>query len=511
MNVVRSSLNMTKPKAKRPPSSLLGLKLERNRIEGVVVRRSGSGVQIQKSFQASMALDPLTNDVELVGREILNQLNAAGIRERRCAVCLPLHWALTLQVAVPEIPEEDVAEFLNLEAEKGFPYPPEELMMGTSRFRTSTGEQLATLVAIPRNHVVLLEKALKAARLKPVSFSLAVTSVQTADAETTGISLWVSDSIVELQVISGDGIVAVRSIQSHADTEAGSKAIDVDALAREIKITLGQLPRSIGQLVRKVRLFGRAELTKGLLKELRGRVEVMGLEAELGTGQRINGFTLPAGTDEAMSPAFGLAARCILAHPPAFEFLPPKVSRFPQLVAQFSSRRMFPIAAAAVFVLGVFGGPMGYRLWQESRLQSDWNRIEKQVNELAKIEGKSTKFQPWYNDFSVLNMYSNLVNCFPASGAEAYVMGVKFKEPTQNAATANEVTIQGFARDVEALTKLGVQLKKSFAKVDVKKQVRSGNGWSFDLTFLWLGRPIVPPAPRTVPVKAAVAPTVTQR
>ena len=481
---------MTKTKGKRPPSSLLGLKLERNKLEGVVVRRSGSGVQIQKTFQAPLTLDPLTNDAELVGREILNQLSAAGIRERRCAVCLPLSWAHTIQVAIPELPEEDIAEYLGLEAEKGFPYSPDELMMGTSRFRTPGGEHFATMVAIPKGHLTLLEKALRAAKLKPVSFSLAVTSVQTADAESGSglVSLWVGDNTLELQIVSGTGIVALRSLQARSEADAGAKAMDADTLAREIKITLGQLPRSIAQLLTKVRLFGRAEITKSLLKDLRPRLDHMGLATEIGTAQRINGFTLPGGSDEAMSPAFGLAARCILGHPPAFEFLPPKISRFPQLVAQFSSRKIFPIAAVAALLVIAFGGPMGYRAWQEAQLRTKWKQIEKDVTDLTKVQNNIKTYHSWYEDFSVLDMYTNLVASFPANGADATAKSVTVKEPFK-------ITVTGDARNVAQVTALEGKLKqvKRFADINTKRtsQPQAGSRVQFTVEFSWLGRPTV--------------------
>ena len=65
------------------------------------------------------ALDPLANEAELVGQEIRNHLDAAGIRERRCVVGIPLGWALTQSVKLPELPDEDIASLLQIEAERG--------------------------------------------------------------------------------------------------------------------------------------------------------------------------------------------------------------------------------------------------------------------------------------------------------------------------------------------------------------------------------------------------------
>ena len=88
-------------RTKRAPSSVLGLALTGSRLEGVVLRRSNGSLRVQKTFAASLALNPLTGDPELVGREIRNHLEQAGVRERRRAVCIPLGWALVLQTKVP--------------------------------------------------------------------------------------------------------------------------------------------------------------------------------------------------------------------------------------------------------------------------------------------------------------------------------------------------------------------------------------------------------------------------
>src|SRR6185295_7318396 len=106
--------------SRRALSSVLGLSLEGSRLEGAVVRRNNGSLQVQQTFAVTLSLDPLTADAELVGREIKNHLDAAEVRERHCVVSLPLKWALTTQVDMPDMPEEAVAEFLQIEAERGF-------------------------------------------------------------------------------------------------------------------------------------------------------------------------------------------------------------------------------------------------------------------------------------------------------------------------------------------------------------------------------------------------------
>jgi len=118
---------------KQRPSSILGLAFDGNRLEIAAVRRTNGHFQVYKTASAQLALSPLTGDPELVGREIRNVLDEAGIREKRCVVGIPLSWMLTLQVSIPELPEADIESFLQIEAERGFHSGPEALVIAEYR------------------------------------------------------------------------------------------------------------------------------------------------------------------------------------------------------------------------------------------------------------------------------------------------------------------------------------------------------------------------------------------
>src|SRR5512136_518676 len=161
-------------------SGVLGLALDGSRLDGAALRRTDGALHVQESFSVSLSLDPLTNDPELVGREIRNHLDTLGVRERHCVVGLPLKWALTTHVEVPELPEADIPGFLQIEAERNFPCDVQTLHLAASRCQAPAGKQHALLAGIPRNHLALLEQALRAAKLKPVSFGLGITALQPA-------------------------------------------------------------------------------------------------------------------------------------------------------------------------------------------------------------------------------------------------------------------------------------------------------------------------------------------
>src|SRR5215472_13576215 len=163
--------------ARKRLSSVLGLALDGSRLEGVVLRRTNGSLQVVRSLSVSLSLDPLTADAELVGREIRNHLDAAGVRERNCVLGLPLKWALTTHVEVPDLPEADRASFLELEAERGFPCDVQTLLVANLSCQEPGGRQHAILVGIARTHLTALEKVLRAAKLKPLSFSLGLSAL----------------------------------------------------------------------------------------------------------------------------------------------------------------------------------------------------------------------------------------------------------------------------------------------------------------------------------------------
>ena len=281
------------PKRSRTPGSLLGLNLQAGRLEGVALRRSNGSVHVQQILSAALALNPLNGDPELAGREIRNHLEQAGIRQRKCAVCVPLAWALTLPVKVPAMPAEDLPSFLELEAERGFPYSPEALSVASSVHRLPGGETHAFLVAIQRQPLEQLDKVLRAAQLRPVSFTLALPALQPAHLEPERgiLALLPGENAVDLQITALGGWIALRTIEGAVETEAGQRRLQPDVLHREIRVTLGQLPAELRQRVRTVRLFGSGDFAQRAETELRPRIEAMGLQfervAEYSPGPRI--------------------------------------------------------------------------------------------------------------------------------------------------------------------------------------------------------------------------------
>lgn len=401
------------------PSSLLGLALDGTRLSGVVVRRTNGSLKVEQSFQVSLSLDPLANDAELVGREIRNHLEAAGIRERRCAVCVPLSWAMTLHTKIPEVPEEDVASFLQIEAERGFSSDADTLIIERSRYRAPGGEEHATLVGINRSHLARLEAGLRAAQLKPYSFSLGITALQQPDADPArgALALAIGELGVGLLITLGGGVAVLRALEGALSTEGGHRELQTDHIAREIRITLGQLPADARAAVKRVRIFGSHDLARNLASDLRERLTPTGVTVEAVTSYAPDefGVQLPSGLDP--SPAVSLAARLLAGRGTGFEFLPPRVTAWQQFSTRYASKKLGLAGLIGGAAALLIGGLFGYQSWQLSRWGTQWAQIQPRVREVQDMQQQIRKYRPWFDEsLYCLSILRGVTEAFPEDG-----------------------------------------------------------------------------------------------
>lgn len=460
-------------------TSLLGLALDGSRLEGVWLKRAGDSLQVAGSFAVTLALDPLTATPELVGREIRNHLDAAEIRERRCVVALPLKWALVAQTKLPQLAEVDVAGFLQLEAERGFPCDITTLITATSRSKSATGEEQATFIGMPRSHINALEATLRAAGLKPEGFALGITALQRPAAD-AALALTIGESHVGLQITQGGGISLLRALEGAIENTGGRHTLHPDLIARETRITLGQLPDAVRASLRRVRVFGPRELAQQLTDELERRVSPMGLSVEVVSRYDAKEFGLTIPADAPVSAAFSLAAEKLSGYAAAFDFLPPKVSQYQQLMARYGTgklRKVGLIAGGTVaLVIGAFLIQQLF-LW---RYQSRWADIQTQVKELETTQAKIKQYRPWFDESArSLSILRQLTQSFPEDG----VVTAKTIEVREG----NLVTCTGTARDMNSLLAVQKKLTASGNVVDVKlNRIQGKSPMQFTFDFRWV-------------------------
>ena len=446
-----------KPKIKKQKrlTSLLGLTLDGSRLEGVVLRRNNDSLQMQQTFSVMLTLDPLTAAPELVGREIRNHLDAVGVRERNCIVGVPLKWALTAHAEMPELSGDDAASFLQLEAERGFPCDVATLRLAESFSPLPGGKQHVIFAGIPNSHLTLLEQVLAAAKLKPVSFSLGLSALQSpSHKDSDGVlALAIGDSQVGLQITCGGGVAALRALEGAIENEAGRRILHADNVAREMRITLGQLPAELRDKVKRIRIFGPRELAQQLADEMELRFKAMGMGIEVVTAYGPNDFRAQLPVTATLSPSFSLAARRLLEQSPTFEFLPPKPTLLQTIAAKYSSGRLRTVGTAVAAVVLIVVGLFLYQQWQLIRLRKEWTGMEAKVVELTKLSDKISKYQPWFDEsYRSLSILDQLTKVFPERGTVT-VKTIEIRDG-KDAREGTVVTCSGSATDNTALLKM---------------------------------------------------------
>jgi hypothetical protein len=462
-------------------ASLLGLVLDGSRLDGVVLRRPNGALQLHQTFSVILSLDPLTAAPELVGREIRNHLDAAGVRERHCVVGVPLKWTLTAHTELPPLPEADIASLLQLEAERGFPCDVATLRLANSRCPLSAGKQHVTLAGIPNAHLAVLEQVLAAAKLKPVSFALGLAALQPPAGEASDgvLALAIGESLVGLQTTCGGGVAALRGLEGAIEEEAGRHVLHADHVAREARITLGQLPAELRNAVKRIRIFGPRELTQQLADEMELRFEPMGLKIEVVSAYAPNEFGVQLPPEAPVSPAFSLAARWLAGQTPVFEFLPPKPSALEQLIAKYSSGRLRSAGAVAAGVLAIAGGLFLFQEFELILLRARWSAMSAKVQELDGFQQQIRQYRPWFDDtFQDLTILRQLTLAFPEDGSVT--------AKTLEIHAGNTVTCTGTAQDNGALLRTLNQLRTTDGVTDVKLQQIRGKSpmqFSFDVHY----------------------------
>ena len=466
---------------RKKPSALVGLALDGNQLDGVVLRRTNGSLQVQQTFFVKLSLDPLTNAPELVGREIRNHLDAAGVRVRHCVVAVPLKWAHVTHTKVPDLPEADLTSFLQIEAERGFPCDISTLMVATSRYRGAPGDQHATFIGVPCSHLDTLDQVLRGAQLKPAGFSLGINALQRAGLESSEgvLALAIGETTVSMQVTGGGGVAALRALEGAVETEAGQTQVLTDLVARETRITLAQLPAGVRDSLRRIRIFGPPDLARELAKEMEARFQPLGLKVEVVPGYAPGEFGVQLPPNSKVSAAFSLAAWHLAGRETPFEFMPPRVTLWQQLLARYSSGTLQRVAVTAGAAAALAGGLFLFQQIQLWRLRSQWNQIAGRVHDVNDMQQKIRQFRPWFDDsIRSLRILRQVTEAFPEDG----VVSAKTVEINDQ----NGVTCSGVARDNQALLKTMERLGTSRSVSDLKlDQIRGRSPMQYTFEFRW--------------------------
>ena len=459
--------------------SVLGLALDGSRMDAVVLKQTGGALQSVQNLSVSLTLDPLTAAPELVGREIRNHLDAAGVRERNCVCGIPLRWVMTAHTELPPLSDADAAALMQMEAEKGFHADAATLQVDDSRTPLTGDKRNILFAAVPRTHVETLEKVLAAAKLKPVSFSLGLTALQPAASEKSNgvLALFVGETNVGLQVTCGKGVVALRTLEGTVEGEAGRRTLHADVVAREVRITLGQLPTELRDAVKRFRVFGAPDLARQLADELETRFVSYGVRVEVVTRYAPDDFAAQLPVETSLSPAFSLAAACLTDRKPVFEFLPPKPGLLERLATRYSSGRLRTAGLAGAGVLAIIVGAFLIQQIELWHYQSQWTHMKAKVTQLEGIKANIVQYRPWYDtSYPTLSILRELSIVFPQEGTVT-AKSIQIRE-------GNEIVCTGTARDYASLLAVQAALQKTPGVSELKlQQIRGRAPMQFQFGF----------------------------
>jgi hypothetical protein len=462
-------------------TTLLGLNLDGSRLDAALLRRTNGSVLIQQSLSIALSLDPLTADPALVGQEIRNHLDGAGIRERNCVLGLPLKWALTTHVDVPSMAPEDVSSFLQLEAERGFPCDASTLQIASSRCQESGDKQYALLVGVPTTHVTRLEQVLQAARLRPVSFTLGTTVLQSAKGDSAQgvLALVIGESHLALQLTTGGGVAALRTLEGAIELEGGRRTLHSDVIVREARITLGQLPAELREGIKRIRVFGPRDLAQQLADELELRLEHLQLAIEVVEAFAPGQFGVQLPDSAPVSSALALATARLAGSVPEFEFLPHHLSPLEQLAARYSSGKLRLAGGAAAAVAGVLLLIFLFQQLQLVRYQAQWSGMAAKVRELDQVQQQIHQYRPWMDEnFRGLSMLKQLTMNFTDDGT----VSARSIELRENGV----VSCTGVARENQALLRTFEKISAAPGVSDFHRgQMRGKSPIQFTFDFRW--------------------------
>ena len=448
---------------------------EPGHLRAALVRRGKSAPPEVRAFSAPLTLDLLHPEPELVGREIRNQLEAAGVAERHVVVALPPAWVMTLPVALPPgLAGDDLDGFLQLAAERGFPSAPEELQIVRSGWEAE-GERRVTLLAVARAQLDKLDPVLRAAGLRPAGFTLALTAVPGAlgSAAEGQITLWLEGEGAVLLVGLEGAVVAWRALEATIESEAGERVLHSAALLRELRITLQQVPAAARPALCRLGLQGDPALVGGFATAVEAWANDANLKVVAAGPGRVPGEELVERL--ALARASGQGG--------GLEFLPPRPSRWAQLAARYSSRRLATAGAAVAGLLLLAGLGFGWQEYQLWSLRSRWETMAPAVKELETVQSRIREYRSWYDtSFRNLSILRKVTECFPETGA------VTAKSFEINGQT--NVSVSGTARDNASLLRTQDLLRQSREVQAVKiEQIRGKTPAQFTFNFRWNGAP----------------------
>ena len=482
---MRRHLDPARMKKRLQPRSAVALTLEAEQILVSVIRLSleDDGHTVTPGTPIPVRASEVLTNPEKAGAVLAAALDAAGLRDKRCAVCVPPAWALTASADLPPVSADDLRGYLELQAEREFPVALNELRLAHGPYTLPDGKSRAVLAALPARRFEAVEKMLAAANRRPLSVSLALgdTLAQPAPMLHFLAAPGQTEVIVTAQ---GGGVAALRSLPGPVAPEVAPEsaaalatglgeepsAFDPTGFARELRITLGRLPQSIGQQVRRARFGGDRQAAARLRAATQDTLARMGIELVESADSR-------AAASTANDTAERAAVLALRRGAVPFEFVVPQPRKWEAAFVRYNTRRYRWIAgiALALVFLPIFG--FFVRSQQESHLEKRWAAMRGEVADLDALQNAVRKFRPWFETAPQnLQLLETLFAAFPEQG-DVWAKSIQIKP-------GGVVVCTGFAHNRPAILALTDRLRARPGVTGVQtQQIRGENPVQFTVAY----------------------------
>lgn len=455
--------------------SLLTLTLEAERIVASVVRSDATDVAPRAPITIAVGADEVVRQPEKAAQTVALALAEAGLRERRCVVCVPPSWALSTATDLPALELDDLRGFLEIRAEQEFSLPAGDLRLGYCVYALPDGQPRATLAVVSAKRLKAVETLVETLGRRLVSVSLALEDAL-ADPRPT-LHFQANGSHTDVIITGGGGaIAALRSLASPLGTEEAP--FDAGAFCREVRITLGRLPMAIRQQVVQAQFGGTLASAQRLCAEIHTDLQRMGIQSpacDAPLPGRSESEALGAGA------AADAAGRQLRGEPVPFEFVVPEVRRWQAVLTRLDTKRHRGIAAGVVGLILLPLVIFFIRSEIEDHLNTEWNGMRDNVSQLDALTQKIHRFRPWFDPVpETLQAVESLIAAFPDQG-DVWAKSIQFTP-------GYHVTCTGFARSQSALVSMVDRLRARPGITGLQvPQLRGGDKQNvqFSITYVW--------------------------
>ena len=460
---------------RRPPSSVLAVSLEGRHVAAAVLRQAKGRIEVVTRHLGTLPIELDLSDPIAVGKALRSHLDDASIRDRACVWVLPCSEVLTTQTLVPAMDDADVDSLLQLEAEKGFHGDVSASRVADSRCRLPDGQRWATLATVSPGRHEILRRVMESARLKCLGLSPAITELVSAqDAEASNridLVLAPESGSVHLQVTVDGGVAALRSLDRAVDATASPATVRPEPVAREIRITLGQLPEALAGSIRRLRVHGPEAAVQALVSALAPRFADGGIVVE--------SMPLPEECPAASESAIQAGRRLLEGRPSQLEFLPPTPSALEQFLSRHTEGRLrltWSLGTAAAALVGLF---FAVQQVQFALLESRWSGMSAKVRRLETLQQKNRQFRPWAPESPrTLQILEGLTQAFPESGLVT-ARSIEIRQ-------SGEIVCTGTASDSASLLRMLEKLQALPAVSALhSEQIRGKSPLQFQVNFRW--------------------------